>query len=231
MTRRQILIAKQEQSNMNLLDNMMNAISSAEKLVYGTNPDKKYGYYDVKNSAAWKTIPELKAECIILKEIIQTSIKNFINKYNSDFKFPTNLTKDEIINDLKRFREIAKIQFPNNPKIIRYYSDMINLIQGLKVERYNPEEFLYDYPEIKCPDCENGINNLANDMFNKNRNAERQMKENENKLMENEGKFKYYAKLNIKPGRLGNKGNDINEYYKKPGQYEEEEEDKNYPNY
>ena len=226
----QSLITKQEQSNMNLLDNMMCGMSTAEKLVYGTNPGKKYGYYDVKNSAAWKSIPELKAECIGFKEIIQSDIEEFKKKYKANFKFPTNLTKDEILNDLKRFKEIAKIKFPTNPEIIRYYSDMINLIQGLKTERYNIREVLYDYPDIKCPDCKRGINYLANIMFKNGRNAECQMKENEKQLMENEGKFKYYAKLNIQPGRLGNKGNDINEYYKKPGEYEEEEEDKYHPN-
>ena len=56
-------------------------------------------------------------------------------------------------------------------------------------------------------------------MFNNRNNEEPQ------KIMKNEGEFKYYAKLNIQPWRLGNKINDINEYYKKPEECEEEEED------
>lgn len=226
----QLLIQAQNQSNAVLLDNMMRGISTAEKLVYLTNPGKKYGYYDEKNSAEWKTIPELKAECILLKEIIQSNITNFINKYHTNFKFPNNLTQEDIIKDLKRFENIAQTNYYNNPEIIKYYSDMINLIKGLEVERCNPREVLYDYPDIKRPDCKRGANVLANQFFEQARNTEHKKKKNEKKLMENNGEFIYNAQLFIPPGRYGNKGNDTKEYYKKKGEYEEEDEDKEFYN-
>ena len=229
----QILMSKQEQSNMNLLDNLMRGISTAEKLVYKFCQDnieeKKYGYYDEKNSSRWKSFPELKAECLILKEIIQSDIEDFIQQYHTNFKFPTNLTQSEILNDLKRFKEMAKSVFPQNPEIIKYYSDMIKLVQGNKVERYDEKKFLRDYPHIKNPNSKKGVNILANQMFSFGRNAERQMKENDEELMKNNGNFVYYAKVKVQPGRYGDYGNNIQDYYKKEGEFEEEEEDKNNP--
>ena len=214
-------MTKQNISNMNLLDNLMKGISTAEKLVYGANSsEKKYGYYDVKNSAAWKTIPELKAECLCFKNIIKGDIEDFRVKYRCNFKFPTNLSKYDILSDLERFSEIARTRFPDNKDIITYYTEMINIIQGTRDDKVFYFYSLNDYPNIKCPDCKRGINYLANEIYNYRKNAEQQIEENEKQVMENDGKFKYYAKLNIPPGRLGNRGNDISEYYKKPGDIE-----------
>ena len=116
------------QDNMMILNTVLSAVSSAEKLVFGINEGKKYGYYDENDTASWRSKKELKSELATKIQCLNGMMLLYSKRYpGQDLQFPDNLSKKEILEDLYSLRdEVMK----NNEisKYTKYFTDLINLL-------------------------------------------------------------------------------------------------------
>jgi hypothetical protein len=189
-------LSKQQLDNMTLLDVMMNTMSAAEKLVFGQAEGKKYAYYDEGNSAEWKTLDQLKRELQIQKECLQSMIKLFEkNNKNKNYSFPSNLSKEDIIIDLKILKEEIKKMYPKK-QLHLIYDDIIKLLNNSTCKNYTIDEIYDDRNDnIKKPLNEEEVDKQVKNILNMNAKIEKRDEEFEKELMENYGKFNYQAIL------------------------------------
>ena len=189
-------LSKQMLDNMTLLDVMMNTMSAAEKLVFGPAEGKKYAYYDEGNSAEWKTLDQLKRELQIQKECLQSMIKLFEkNNKNKNYSFPSNLSKEDIITDLKILKEEIKKMYPKK-QLHLIYDDIIKLLNNSTCKNYTIDEIYDDRNDnIVKPLNEEEVDKQVKNILNMNAKIEKRDKEFEEVLMESHGKFNYQAIL------------------------------------
>ena len=189
-------LSKQQLDNMTLLDVMMNTMSAAEKLVFGPAEGKKYAYYDEGNSAEWKTLDQLKRELQIQKECLQSMIKLFEkNNKNKNYSFPSNLSKEDIITDLKILKEEIKKMYPKK-QLHLIYDDIIKLLNNSTCKNYTIDEIYDDRNDnIVKPLNEEEVDKQVKNILNMNAKIEKRDEEFEKELMENYGKFNYQAIL------------------------------------
>ena len=189
-------LSKQQLDNMTLLDVMMNTMSAAEKLVFGQAEGKKYAYYDEGNSAEWKTLDQLKRELQIQKECLQSMIKLFEkNNKNKNYSFPSNLSKEDIIIDLKILKKEIKKMYPKK-QLHLIYDDIIKLLNNSTCKNYTIDEIYDDRNDnIKKPLNEEEVDKQVKNILNMNAKIEKRDEEFEKELMENYGKFNYQAIL------------------------------------
>jgi hypothetical protein len=192
----QVQLAQYQLDNITILDIMMNTLSAAEKLVFRNKEGKKYGYYDEYNSAQWKDTNQLIKELQIQKECLQSMIELYNkNSNNLDFEFPSNLSKEEIINDLKILRdEASKINYINSSSIISIYNDIIKVINSQKCGHYSVEQICANDNKNTFMNEEKIIKRAKNIMIAKDM-AIKKDNENEKMLMNNDGKIRYFAHL------------------------------------
>lgn len=192
----QVQLAQYQLDNITILDIMMNTLSAAEKLVFRNKEGKKYGYYDEYNSAQWKDTNQLIKELQIQKECLQSMIELYNkNSNNLDFEFPFNLSKEEIINDLKILRdEASKINYINSSSIIPIYNDIIKVINSQKCGHYSVEQICANDNKNTFMNEEKIIKRAKNIMIAKDM-AIKKDNENEKMLMNNDGKIRYFAHL------------------------------------
>lgn len=192
----QVQLAQYQLDNITILDIMMNTLSAAEKLVFRNKEGKKYGYYDEYNSAQWKDTNQLIKELQIQKECLQSMIELYNkNSNNLDFEFPFNLSKEEIINDLKILRdEASKINYINSSSIISIYNDIIKVINSQKCCHYSVEQICANDNKNTFMNEEKIIKRAKNIMIAKDM-AIKKDNENEKMLMNNDGKIRYFAHL------------------------------------
>lgn len=192
----QVQLAQYQLDNITILDIMMNTLSAAEKLVFRNKEGKKYGYYDEYNSAQWKDTNQLIKELQIQKECLQSMIELYNkNSNNLDFEFPFNLSKEEIINDLKILRdEASKINYINSSSIIPIYNDIIKVINSQKCAHYSVEQICANDNKNTFMNEEKIIKRAKNIMIAKDM-AIKKDNENEKMLMNNDGKIRYFAHL------------------------------------
>lgn len=192
----QVQLAQYQLDNITILDIMMNTLSAAEKLVFRNKEGKKYGYYDEYNSAQWKDTNQLIKELQIQKECLQSMIELYNkNSNNLEFEFPFNLSKEEIINDLKILRdEASKINYINSSSIISIYNDIIKVINSQKCGHYSVEQICANDNKNTFMNEEKIIKRAKNIMIAKDM-AIKKDNENEKMLMNNDGKIRYFAHL------------------------------------
>ena len=192
----QVQLAQYQLDNITILDIMMNTLSAAEKLVFRNKEGKKYGYYDEYNSAQWKDTNQLIKELQIQKECLQSMIELYNkNSNNLEFEFPSNLSKEEIINDLKILRnEASKINYINSSSIISIYNDIIKVINSQKCGHYSVEQICANDNKNTFMNEEKIIKRAKNIMIAKDM-AIKKDNENEKMLMNNDGKIRYFAHL------------------------------------
>lgn len=205
----QLQLSKQQLDNITLLDIMMNTMSAAEKLVFGKYEGKKYAHYDEENSVEWKTFDQLRRELQIQKECLQSMIKLFEkNSGNKNFSFPVNLSKEDIIKDLKILREEIKKHNPNN-KIYSIYDDIIQLINNKACRNYSVNEIYSELNDKEASISDEGdmateetVNNHVKNIMKANAQMEKRDKEAEKELMRNNGILNYTAILYEQKGRF-----------------------------
>jgi len=181
--------------NMTLLDVMMNTLSAAEKLVFRSDDkNKKYAYYDEGNSASWKDVNQLVRELQIQKECFQSMIQLYHkNSLNRNFEFPCNLSKEEIITDLKNLRDLATKKY-NSTLIHSIYNDIIKLINSEHCSHYTIEQiYSSGKPEITS-DLES-TKQRAKKILETKEKMIIQDQEHEKEIMDNGGQTHYYAQL------------------------------------
>lgn len=202
-------LSSQQLDNMTLLDVMMNTLSAAEKLVFGKYEGKKYGYYDEKNTCEWKNIEQRVRELRIQKECLQSMIKLFEqNSGHSNYCFPDNLNKEEIIEDLQILKMEVKKMYPKN-NYFSIYDDIINILNNKGAKAYTFEEIYPNSSKKNNSYNEKDINLNVRNMLKTKEQIINKDKEFEKSLMENNGIIQYNAVLYVpREGEMKNK------YYK-----------------
>lgn len=192
----QIQLSQYQLDNITILDIMMNTLSAAEKLVYRNKEGKKYGYYDECNSAEWKDTNQLIKELQIQKECLQSMIALYNkNSNNLDFEFPSNLSKEDIIEDLNHLRdEASKLEDIHSSFIMSIYNDIIKVIKSEKCGHYSVEQICVNDNKNTFMNEEKIKKRATNIMIAKDMAIKRD-NENEKMLMRNDGKINYFAHL------------------------------------
>ena len=127
---KQVQVSRMHQDNMMILNTALSAVSSAEKLVFGINEGKKYGYYDENNTATWRSKKELNIELTTKIQCLNGMISLYSKRYpRQNLQFPDNLSKKEILEDLYRLRDEAM----KNIEISKYTKNFTNLINLLDI--------------------------------------------------------------------------------------------------
>lgn len=202
-------LSTQQLDNMTLLDVMMNTLSAAEKLVFGKFEGKKYGYYDEKNTCEWKNIEQRVRELRIQKECLQSMIKLFEkNSGNSNYCFPDNLSKEEIIEDLQILKMEVKKMFPKN-NYFSIYDDIINILNSKGAKTYTFEEIYPNSSKKKNSYDEKDLNINVRNILKAKEEIINRDKDFEKSLMENNGIIHYNAVLYVQ-----HEGEAKSKYYK-----------------
>lgn len=189
----QAQINKMLQDNMMILDTALSAVSSAEKLVFGINEGKKYGYYDENDTASWRPKEELKCELLTKIQCLNGMMKLYSQRYpGKPIKFPDDLSKNEILEDLYSLRSEA-LKHKKISKYAKYFTDLINLIETYKCQKYNEEEILEGVePNISTgPRTENEVFKVANKFVKVSEKCEEDNKRFEEESMKSGGAFSY----------------------------------------
>ena len=140
---------------------LFNFLSSGEKCIYWNDKNRKYRYYDPLNTSVYKNQQELEIEFRNQVRCFQACFLDDCEN-NGGFRYPDNLNKKEIIEDLYKWKEIAKKR--NNQLLYETYKKCIKLFSGEKIivdkiniENKNNNNYNRNYKE---PD--NKIKDLLN---------------------------------------------------------------------
>ena len=122
--------AQMYRDNMMILNTLLSAVSSAEKLVFGIKEGKKYGYYDENDTASWRSKKELKTELTTKIQCLNGMMSLYSKRYpGQNLQFPDNLSKKEILEDLYSLRDEAM----KNKEISKYTTNFTDLIYLLDI--------------------------------------------------------------------------------------------------
>ena len=96
-----------------------------------------FNSYNSYNSGNEKSINSLINQFIFQIENFGDDFKEFENKY-SEYSYPNNLSKEEIICLLKIWIEALNYE-PEAKKCVKYYNNLLNIFQNLKLISYEKE--------------------------------------------------------------------------------------------
>ena len=191
---RQEQINKMLQDNMMILDTLLSAVSSAEKLVFGIYEGKKYGYYDENDTASWRSKKELKCELTTKIQCLNGMMSLYSKKYpGQNLEFPDNLNKEEILEDLYSLKD-ESMKNEEISKYTKYFTDLINLIEKFKCKKYTVEEVLEGTEPNKDfgPRNEEDVAKIAGKFFKISEKIDKKEEKFNNSTAKNGGKFSYY---------------------------------------
>ena len=104
---------------------LFNLLASGEKCVFGAHKDRKYRYYDPLYTAKSKGQDDLEME---FRNQLRCFLPCFIDDVeNGGFRYPDNLNKADIIEDIKKWMHFAKIG--KRDLLYKTYEKFINLLQ------------------------------------------------------------------------------------------------------
>ena len=104
---------------------LFNLLSSGEKCIHHYHPKRKYRYYDPFTTAKTKEQDDLELEFRNQVRCFQACFIDDIE--NGGFKFPENLTKKEIIDDVKSWMKFA--QMGKRDMLYKTYEKFILLLE------------------------------------------------------------------------------------------------------
>lgn len=112
-------------------------LSCLETIAFRESSDfkKKYDGYNPKSVQEGKNIDQLIIQLRIQSKAFQNMYDECLEKNNDEYWFPSNLSKEEIIKDIKGWKR--KVQ----PKYKIYYDNLIYLFEG--------EDEKIEYPKLK----------------------------------------------------------------------------------
>jgi hypothetical protein len=109
---------------------LFNLLSSGEKCIYKDSKERKYRYYDPLKTSRYKNQQELEIEFRNQVRCFQACFLDDCEN-NGGFRYPDNLDKKEIIEDLYKWKEMAKKL--NYQLLYDIYSKCIKLLGGEKI--------------------------------------------------------------------------------------------------
>ena len=192
----QVQVSRMLQDNMMILDTALSAVSSAEKLVFGINEGKKYGYYDENDTASWRSKKELKYELTTKIQCLNGMMSLYSKRYpGQNLQFPDNLSKKEILEDLYSLRDEA-MKNTEISKYSTYFTDLINLIDKFKCKKYTVDEILEGTEPNKDlgPRNEEEVSNLTSKFLKISETIDKKEEEFNDYTAKNGGKFSYKFK-------------------------------------
>ena len=213
----QVQINRMLQDNMMILDTALRAVSSAEKLTFGKKEGKKYSGYDENDTASWRNKKELKTEFMTKIQCLNGMITLYSKRYpGQNLKFPDDLSKEEILNDIDYFRKEA-LKNKDTCKYEKYFIDLYNLLNTFKCKNYTVEEILEGIDQNKGngPRNENEVGKLAGQFFKISEKVEKEEEKFIEDTNRNGGRFTY----KFKRGKE-NKNEEKYNYYNYQNQYQ-----------
>lgn len=131
----QKIVALQDQDCRNFT--LGGLLSCLETIAFRESPNfkKKYDGYNPKSSQEIKNIDQLIVQLRIQSKAFQNMYGECLDMNNDEYWFPSNLTKEDIINDIKLWKKKV------SPQYKRYYDNIIYLFEG--------EDEKIEYPRIK----------------------------------------------------------------------------------
>lgn len=150
MATKNILIDKQIQDNIRIIDCMLRTMSTAENLaIFDKNSrnDKKYSKYDENDVCSWKTEKQIKDDFLMNIECLHTMINIFKKRHNNkNYIFPKDVTQQNILYDLNIYKMLA---VKKNPSFGAYFDELKKLIQGGNCKKYSEKELLSSFEDEK----------------------------------------------------------------------------------
>ena len=182
------MLVKQKQDERLSHETLLSFCATAELVATGRLV--KYNeYYEHKNNG--KNLGQLSLELAVKLESIRTSYQIFKKDYGY-YNLPENLTKEELLNDIREWKFNLQKNRASN-ELFQFYRNFENLINGLAVSKANNNHFLqYDK---KVGVSEENCNDFAFALMKEGRRCDKIMNEVERNIMET-GTSKTYAKLN-----------------------------------
>ena len=107
---------------------LFNLLSSGEKCIYHNHKDRKYRYYDPLMSAKSKGQDDLELEFRDQVTCFQACFIDDVEK--GGFRYPDNLKKQDIIEDVKKWMKYAKMG--NRDILYKTYEKFISLLEEEK---------------------------------------------------------------------------------------------------
>ena len=132
---------EQQNKNINLLDKekillsqkfsceiLLVTLASGEKCVYHYHKNRKYRYYDPFTTGKSKGQDDLELEFRNQVRCFQTCFIDDVKK--GGFRYPDNLNKQDIIDDIKKWNKFAEMGFRD--VLCKTYQKLITLLEGEK---------------------------------------------------------------------------------------------------
>ena len=107
---------------------LFNLLSSGEKCIFHSHKDRKYRYYDPFCTAKSKAQDDLELEFRNQVRCFQACFIDDIE--NGGFRYPDNLKKNDIIEDIKKWMKYAKMG--KRDTLYNTYQKFITLLEGEK---------------------------------------------------------------------------------------------------
>ena len=188
----QMVINKQIQDNIRILDCTIRTMSTAENLCNIEYKSKKYNI-DKKNISSFKSFEQIKDDFLMNIQCLNTMIHLFKKRHKQ--KKPKILPpydEEKLKGDLENFRVAL-----NNPDLDKYFIDFSNLIDGNNIEFYPEKDMLTSFKKEESVD-EEKVTKVAETIISQ---AEKERKKIE-KIVENYNEFGQ-ANLNLKDDSYG----------------------------
>ena len=188
----QMVINKQIQDNIRILDCTIRTMSTAENLCNVEYKSKKYNI-DKKNISSFKSFEQIKDDFLMNIQCLNTMVHLFKKRHKQ--KKPEILPpydKEKLKGDLENFRVAL-----NNPDLDKYFIDFSNLIDGNNIEFYPEKDMLTSFKKEESVD-EEKVTKVAETIISQ---AEKERKKIE-KIVENYNEFGQ-ANLNLKDDSYG----------------------------
>ena len=182
------MLVKQKQDERLSHETLLSFCATAELVATG-RLIKYNEYYEHKNNG--KNLGQLSLELAVKLESIRTSYQIFKKDYGY-YNLPENLTKEELLNDIREWKFNLQKNRASN-ELFQLYRNFENLINGLAVSKANNNHF-FQY-DNKAGVSEENCNDFAFALMKEGRRCDKIMNEVERNIMET-GTSKTYAKLN-----------------------------------
>ncbi len=197
---KKILINKQVQDNLRILDCMLRTMSTAENLCNTKYKDKKYNI-DKKDVFSFKNHEQIKDDFLMNIQCLNSMINIFKKRHNS--KKPEVFApydKKKLKSDLDNYRKKVVLK---EPGLDKYFKDFANLIDGNNCMIYSNNEMLSSFKKEEQID-EEKINNTAKTIIVQSEKERKKME----KVVE---KFNMTGQANLEDEEDGNESMDLDD--------------------
>ena len=110
-------------------ETLFNLLASGEKCIYQSHKERKYRFYDPLKTAKYKNQEQLELE---FRNEVRCFQACFIDDCeHGGFRYPDNLTKKEIIQDVEKWKEHAKKY--KREILYNTYDKFLKLLEGEKI--------------------------------------------------------------------------------------------------